>query len=249
MNGTKVLANVNGKEITDQDVYVFLNQLNPQIAAQFRTPEGVKKVADELINQELLYLEAISNGLDKEEAFRVELEKVKVNVLKQYAINKLMLDIDSTEEEITEFYNEHKEYFQTPEKVQASHILVKEEEQAKEIANEIKEGLSFEEAAAKYSICPSKEKGGDLGEFGRGQMVPEFEEVAFITEEGKVSQPVKTQFGYHLIKVVDKKESGISPLEEVKDKITQQVIAMKQQERYLSKTEKLKNKYKVETYF
>ncbi len=62
MNGTKVLANVNGKEITDQDVYVFLNQLNPQIAAQFRTPEGINKIADELINQELLYLDAIANG-------------------------------------------------------------------------------------------------------------------------------------------------------------------------------------------
>lgn len=249
MDGIKVLANVNGKEITDRDVYVFLNQLNPQIAAQFRTPEGVKKIADELVNQELLYLDAIENSLDKEETFKIELEKVKANVLKQYAMNKLILDINSTEEEITEFYNEHREHFQTPEKVKASHILVKEEEEAKEISNEIKEGLSFEEAAAKYSICPSKEKGGDLGEFGRGQMVPEFEEVAFIIEEGKVSQPVKTEFGYHLIKVIDKKEAGISPLEEVKDQITQQVIAMKQQERYLNKTEELKNKYKVETYF
>ncbi len=133
--------------------------------------------------------------------------------------------------------------------IRASHILVKEEGEAKEISNEIKEGLSFEEAAGKYSICPSKEKGGDLGEFGRGQMVPEFEEVAFIIEEGKISEPVKTEFGYHLIKIIDKKEAGISPLEEVKDQITKQVIAMKQQERYLNKTKELKNKYKVETYF
>ena len=249
MNETKVLANVNGKEITDEDVHVFLNQLNPQIAAQFRTPEGINKIADELINQELLYLDAIANGLDNEEAFKAELEKVKANILKQYAMNKLILDINSTEEEVTKFYNEHKEHFQTPERVRASHILVKEEEQSKEIANEIKEGLTFEKAAEKYSICPSKEKGGDLGEFGRGQMVPEFEKVAFIIEEGKISEPVKTEFGYHLIKVVNKKESGISPLEEVKDKISQQVIAMKQQERYLNKTEELKNKYKVETYF
>lgn len=249
MNENQVLATVNGKEITKQDVYIFLNQLDPQTAAQFSTPEGINKIANELINHELLYLDAIEKDFEQEEYFKMELERLKENLLKQYAINKLFADIVVSEDEITKFYNENKEYFVTPEAVRASHILVEDEEKANEILEEVNNGLSFEEAASKYSNCPSKANGGDLGEFTRGKMVPEFEETAFSMEEGKVSKPVKTQFGYHIIKLVYKKESGISPLEAVKTQINQQIIMMKQQEKYLDKTEKLKEKYQVETYF
>ncbi|WP_025641558.1 peptidylprolyl isomerase [Schnuerera ultunensis] len=249
MSENKVLATVNGKDITSQDVYQFLNQLDPQTAAQFNSPEGLNQIANELVNQELLYLEALKNDLDEEENFKKELERVKVGVLKQYAINKLFLGITISEEEITQFYDKNKQYFQKPEAARASHILVDDEQKANEILDEIDKGLSFEEAATKYSNCPSKANGGDLGEFTRGRMVPEFEEVAFSMEEGKISQPVKTQFGYHLIKLNYKKESTISPLEEVKGQINQQLIIMKQQERYIDKTEELKKDFKVETYF
>ncbi len=249
MDEIKVLATVNGKDITDKDVYVFLNQLGPQTAAQFSSPEGMKKIADELVNQELIYLEAIENGLDKEEAFNIELEKVKESFLKQYAINKLLSRVMATDEDIIKFYNEHKEHFRVPEIVRASHILVSEEEEAKRIYEEIKAGLPFEEAAKKYSSCPSKENGGDLGEFTRGKMVPEFEQAAFALKEDELSEPIKTQFGYHLIKVNYRKEASVSSLEEVKEQISQQVMGLKQQERYLSKTEELKNKFEVKTFY
>ena len=202
-----------------------------------------------MVNQELLYLEALKNGLDEEDNFKEELEKVKVGVLKQYAISKLFAGITISEEEIAEFYDKNKQYFQKPEAARASHILVDDEQKANEILDEIDNGLSFEEAASKYSKCPSKANGGDLGEFTRGKMVPEFEEVAFSMEEGKISQPVKSQFGYHLIKLSYKKKPSISPLEEVKDQINHQLILMKQQERYLDKAEELKKDFKVETYF
>lgn len=249
MNESKVLATVNGKEITDMDVYNFLSQLAPQTAAQFRSPEGIKQLADELVNQELLYLEAIEKGFDKEEDFIVEVERVKANILKQYAINKLFSNIVVTEEEIENFYQEKKEFFTSPETVRASHILVEDDKKAEEILEEIKEGLSFEKAAEKYSSCPSKANGGDLGEFTRGKMVPEFEEAAFAMEEGEISQPVKTQFGYHIIKLSSKKEAAIKSLDEVKGQINQQLILMKQQERYLEKAEELKGKYEVKTYY
>lgn len=90
-------------------------------------------------------------------------------------------------------------------KVKASHILVSSESEAKVLKSEIDEGASFEELAKKYSKCPSGKNGGDLGYFRRGQMVKEFENAAFDTEINKVSDPIKTQFGYHLIKVYDKK--------------------------------------------
>lgn len=92
-----------------------------------------------------------------------------------------------------------------PTKVNASHILVKSEDKAKEILEQIKEGTSFADLAMQHSLCPSKKKGGNLGWFGHGQMVKEFEKAAFTTKKGQLAGPVKTQFGWHIIKVNDTK--------------------------------------------
>ncbi len=85
-------------------------------------------------------------------------------------------------------------------KIRASHILIEKHSQALKILEELKKGVDFKDLARKYSQCPSKKRGGDLGIFGRGQMVKEFERAAFALKVGEVSQPVKTQFGYHIIK-------------------------------------------------
>jgi peptidyl-prolyl cis-trans isomerase C len=89
--------------------------------------------------------------------------------------------------------------------VHAAHILVKTDKKAKEVLDKINHGLSFIEAARKYSECPSSKSGGDLGWFGKGRMVQEFEKAAFEADKGKLQGPVKTQFGYHIIKVLDRK--------------------------------------------
>jgi parvulin-like peptidyl-prolyl isomerase len=85
-------------------------------------------------------------------------------------------------------------------KIRASHILVEKQSQAIKVQEELKAGANFSELARKYSTCPSGKRGGDLGQFGRGQMVKEFEVVAFALKPGQVSEPVKTKFGYHIIK-------------------------------------------------
>ena len=85
-------------------------------------------------------------------------------------------------------------------KIRASHILVEKQSQAIKVQEELKAGASFSELARRYSTCPSGKRGGDLGQFGRGQMVKEFEVVAFALKPGQVSEPVKTKFGYHIIK-------------------------------------------------
>lgn len=248
MNDNKVLATVDGRNITEQDAYNFLNQLSPQVAMQFRTPEGIKNLVKELVNQELFYSQAIAEGLDKEEEFIEQLEKIKKQVLIQYTVNKLLSAVEVKEEEIKAFYMSKQENFKTPEMVRASHILVDSEEDANSILEEINNGMAFEEAAKKYSNCPSKERGGDLGEFPRGQMVQEFEEAAFSMEEGQISEPIKTQFGYHIIKLVSRKEAAISPLEEVKEQIQNHLIDLKQREKFDEATHELKEKYEVKIY-
>ncbi len=87
-----------------------------------------------------------------------------------------------------------------PSQIRCSHILVKTENEAKALLEEIHHGAGFEKIAEMHSMCPSRKKGGDLGAFGRGQMVREFEKAAFALEKGQLSQPVKTEFGWHVIK-------------------------------------------------
>ncbi len=245
MKENKVLATVNGKEITENDVEVFLQSLAPQVAAQFGDKEGRKKLLQELVNQELFYLDAVDNNYDKEEAFIDEVERVKVNLLKQYSVAKVLNSVTATEDEIVDYYEKFRNTFKKPESVKASHILVDEEETALNIIKEVKDGLSFSDAAKKYSKCPSNEKGGDLGYFNRGQMVPEFEQAAFELNKDEISNPVKSQFGYHIILVTDKKEASESTIDEVRDELERQIVIVKQNSAYSNKATELSNKYEV----
>jgi peptidyl-prolyl cis-trans isomerase C len=247
MENNKVLAKVGGREITQADVNFFMQSLNPQTSAQFQSEAGQKQLLDELINQELFYLDALDNNMDKDENYLKEVERVKSTLLKQFAISKVLNNLKVSDEEVESFFNENSAQFVNPKSIQASHILVEKEEEAENIIKEINDGLSFDDAAKKYSTCPSKEKGGDLGSFSRGQMVPEFEEVAFNMEHNTLSQPVKTQFGYHIIKVTGETEEKSMTLEEVKPQIEKQLLGQKQQKVYLDNVARIKENHKVET--
>lgn len=245
MVDNKVLATVNGKTITQNDVEMLLKSIDPQRAAQFYTEEGKQRLLEELVNQELFYFDALEKGLDQDEKYKTEMDRLKKNLLKEYAITRFLNDINVPERDVVEYYNENKDQFNKPESVQASHILVEDEVKAQKVIDEMNEGLSFEEAAEKYSKCPSNAKGGDLGFFSKGQMVPEFEKAAFEMKPGEVSKPVKTQFGYHIIKLVDKKEGRTSSFEEVSSQLVQQLTMMKQNEAYVKKCDELKGKYEI----
>lgn len=243
---SKVLAKVNGREITEQDKQMLLQMMGPQRAAQFRGPKGDELLINELVNQELFYLDAVDSKLDETEDFKRELEKAKENILKQMRVRNLLETVEITDEEVKDFYENNKDKYDKPAEVSAKHILVKEEDKINDIAKEIEDGLAFEEAAKKYSTCPSKEKGGDLGTFSKGKMVPAFEEAAFALEDGEVSDPVKTQFGYHLIMKTGSTEAAKSSFEEVEAQVKQQVTVQKQNKIYLAKVDELKNNYDVE---
>ncbi|HEX3029309.1 MAG TPA: peptidylprolyl isomerase [Clostridia bacterium] len=245
MEKNEVLAVVGGREITEKDYEFLLRNLDQQTAMQFYSAEGKKRLVGELINQELIYLDAVKNGVDKDEEFVKELDKIKSNFLKQYAVGKLVRNADVSESEVKSYFVANREQFKTPESVKASHILVGSEDKALEVLDEINGGMVFEEAAKEYSTCPSRAKGGDLGYFTRGQMVPEFEAAAFELPIGEISIPVKTQFGYHIIKVIDKKAEVSQNFDEVKDQLKQQMTAKKQEEIYLKKVNELMSQYEI----
>ncbi|RME14625.1 MAG: hypothetical protein D6797_08400 [Bdellovibrio sp.] len=164
--------------------------------------------------------------------------------------------MEKKKSEMEDYYKKHKvKYFQ-PEEVHARHILIKvkngDEKKAlakiKEIEAQLKKGASFKELAAKYSEGPTRKKGGDLGYFQKGKMVPEFEKVAFSLPVGKVSGPVKTSFGYHLIKVEDKKKAHTKPFEEVRTEVAKELFEKEHFETLKKKLkEALKNLEKKES--
>lgn len=246
MSEKQLVAIVNGKEITREEVLKFLNDMGPQMAMQFQSPEGIQRVIEEMVSQELLYLDAKENNLHKEAEYKELLETTEVNLLKNYAFNKAVASDQPTEDELEDYYNNNKNLFGSPETIKASHILVESEDKANEIAEELDGGLAFEEGAVKYSTCPSKDEGGRLGEFGRGQMVKEFEDAAFSMEIGTISKPVKSQFGYHIIYLEDKTPATEKTFEEARNDVLNQVQRTRQQEKYLNKVNQLKEAYKVE---
>lgn len=246
MDREKVLAVINGKEVTGEDYNLFMESLNPQLRAYFSQDEINKEVVNELVYQGLLYQEAIEKGIDEDEDFQKVLNKTKETMLKTYALGKLLSTVSVTEDEVKEFFEEHKEELKQGESARASHILVEEEDKAKEIYEKIKNGEDFEALAREFSTCPSSEKGGDLGTFTKGQMVKEFEDAVFNNEEGHITEPVKTQFGYHIIKVVEKNDAKDAEFDEVKDKLEAQVRRLKEQNLYNNKINELKEKYTVD---
>jgi peptidyl-prolyl cis-trans isomerase C len=242
----KVLAIVGEREIRQSDFDLLLQQIGPQRAMQFQSPEGQKQLLDELINQELFLIDGKANNIEATEAFQEELAFVKENMIKQYAIRSVLDSIQVEEEEMKSFYDTNGAMFRNPESVTASHILVDTEEKAKEIIEELNGDKSFEEAAKAYSSCPSSQNGGDLGNFTRGKMVPEFENAAFDLDVNQVSGVVQTQFGFHIIKVTDKQEAVQKSYEEAKPEIENTVLLQKQQAKYIEKVEEIKANVSVE---
>lgn len=242
---SKVLAVVNGKEITDMDIEQTILRFPPERQGYLRSEQGRQQLLSQTISFELIYNSAKDNGLEDESEFVIQLENAKKELLIQYAISKALSKVAVSDSEALRYYNENQDKFRQEESVSAKHILVDSIEKAEQVANEIKNGLSFEDAAKKYSSCPSKEQGGDLGVFSRGQMVPEFENAAFSLPLGEISTPVQTQFGFHLIKVEKKYESSTKSFEEVANSIKNELLQQEQSNKYLELIEELKTKYSV----
>lgn len=241
-----VLATVEGKEIKLKDVKEILGRLDPQRAVMYDSEPGRRAILEEMVNMELFLLLGEELEVEKDPAFVAMMEGMKKDVIRRFAIDHIMKDVKVSPEEVAEFYEAHKDQFKIPESVKASHILVENEEAMSKVKEDIKAGMSFEDAAKAHSTCPSKDQGGNLGFFSRGQMVKEFEDAVFAMNVGDVTEePVKTQFGLHLIKLVEKKDASVRPLDEVKDELTETLDNDKKAKAYNDQLLALREKYKV----
>lgn len=240
----KILATVGERNITSAMVDYVINSLDPQSKQYFTSPSGKKQILNDLICQELMYLDALDNKMNEDADYISAVEDFKASILKQYAINKLMTTIKVEDADIAAYYEANQANFAEAAQVKASHILVKTEEEINAVVEKLNSGVSFSDVALELSTCPSSAQGGDLGYFGRGQMVPEFDDAVFaMATIGEVSAPVQTQFGYHVILLTDKKDAQTASLEQAKGDIEKMLLGKKQQDAYIAKAESLKSKY------
>lgn len=244
MNNQDVLAVVGGENITNEDLDAFLQHVPQEQKMYAANPQFRGQFLEQLIIYRAYAKMAEDMKLDETETFKKVMETARKDVLADMAINETLKGITVTDEEVKAFYETNPQHFEKGAAVSAKHILVAEEQNCQEILDAIVKGeKEFEAAAKEYSTCPSGANGGDLGEFGKGQMVKEFEEAAFAAEIGEVVGPVKTQFGYHLIKVEKKSDASVIPFAEVEEKIRRTVLQQKQNLAYTEKVEELKAKY------
>ena len=217
-----VAAKVNNHIISAQDVLNAVNTLPENIKTK-PLSEIYPRIINELINKHLITKRAYNEKLDLDQNVLNLIQKNKDSILAKYWLNNYIKN-ETSEENIKNFYNEYVKSFQEYTEVNASHILVKTENEAVSIINKLKSKSQFSELAKTFSIGPSGKNGGNLGWFGPGQMVKEFEKAAFLIEKGNISQkPIKTKFGFHVIKVNDIRNAKPKKLYEIKKNIIEKI--------------------------
>lgn len=242
----EVIAEVNGTPITSDQFNKELKGLPPQLQGLAQSVEGKKQLLDTMITQQIILQQAKKDGLDKSKEVADQLADLKDKVVVQAYLKKKLENIATiSDADLQKMYEQNKERFRTGDQIKASHILVKTDKEAQDVEDQLKKGASFEDLAKKYSIDSSASRGGDLGWFSKGSMVPDFEKAAFGLKEGQVSAPVKTQFGYHIIKVTGKRPAGILPFSEVKDQLKAAALPEKQQEAFKKLKDDLRKDAKV----
>lgn len=227
----RTIASIGSMKITVSDIVKRVKNL-PAKYQEF-VKKRKEEFLDELINDTLLYQEALRKGLHKKREVQDILEEAKKKIL----IAKLLKDevddtIEVSEEDVELYYSGNKDKYMRPEIMRVSHILVPTKAEADKIAAELAKGADFEDLARAKSVDPTAQRGGDVGYFPKGQLMPEFEAACESLEIGGVSGPVKTTLGYHIIKLTDRRPPEERPLEQVRDSIKSELRTAERQKKF-----------------
>ncbi|MGZ3739294.1 MAG: peptidylprolyl isomerase, partial [Bdellovibrionota bacterium] len=175
-------------------------------------------MVDNLVVEELFVQEAEKTGVNKDKDYQTALERARRQILAQRYLQK-SIQPKITDSNVKSYFDKNKGKYSQDE-VHAQHVLLKDEAEAKEVYEKAKKGDDFETLAKKYSKDPSAaQNGGDLGFFTRSRMVPQFADKAFSMAKGEISEPVKSPFGWHVIKVIEKREGKPVKFDEIKDQV------------------------------
>jgi peptidyl-prolyl cis-trans isomerase C len=231
-----VVATLNGEPITLADLDTMAADFGDALA-QFQPEERTQALIDAVVNLRLMYRQAETMGLDQDPAFQAQMELLRQRALQNAYVQQVVAD-QITEEAIRARYDQEVAQMALPEQVHARHILVNTEAEALDIITQLNAGADFATLAAQRSIdTGTGAQGGDLGWFAEGEMIQEFEDAAFAIEPGTVGQvPVQTQFGWHVIKVDERRTQPAPDYEENKELIRQIIF----REAYLDEASRLR---------
>ena len=256
----KVVARIGNKIITVADFNKILTYYDAEQRAQIeKNPQAKPTILWQTVQGLVIAGLAREKGFDKRPEIKGQLEMITNNFLAfQYLQKEVISKVKVTEKDAKAYYDKNPDLFKSPEQVKARHILIqvpkeasdedkkKQKEKADEVLKKVKAGEDFTKLAAETSDDPgTKSKGGELGFFSKGSMVPAFEQVAFSLKPGEVSELVETEFGFHVIKVDEKKEAVSEPFETIKEKVTKQVLREKQEAKVTEFVEQALKKAKV----
>jgi peptidyl-prolyl cis-trans isomerase C len=241
------LAMINGKAITISEFDLRWSQMPEYVRKKYPGAEGRKKFLAELIEREVLLQEAKKRGIDRDRTLMERLERFKERSILDVLVRE---EVDSrvavTPEDIKAYYDAHPDNFAAAEQFRVSHILVKTSAEADELKKRLAQGEDFATLARKMSVDTlTRTKGGDLGILKKGQAAPEFESALVALKPAEVSEPVATQFGYHLIKLIERMSGPALSYEAAKDQVKEQVMVEKKQQRFKELVAALRAQAKV----
>lgn len=244
-----ILAKIGTIQISSTEFMQRVKQLPAQYRNFYSSGEGKKLLLNQLVDEKLIFLAASREKYDQKKAVLEDVANAKSSIMASHYVRDQFQKVAITDADVQKYYDANQAQFQKPAKVHARHILVETEEEAKDVKLKLEGGADFEALAKEKSKDPSaKQNGGDLGFFAKGEMVPEFEKVAFGTELKKIADPIKTQFGWHVIQVLEVQEGSTQPLETVKNDVKDLLARDKQKQILDGITAAEKKKMKVEIY-
>lgn len=244
---SKVIAKVGKSSITEDDFMKQINRVPEWARKQFTDEAGKQQFLEELIRRELIHQKALDMRLHKDTEYMEKVEEFEIMTLVSMILKKEIEEKSVVgDDEVKAFYDQNSDKFRVGTQIKASHILVNTEEEAKDLHDKITKGEDFAKLAKAHSKDPgSAQKGGDLGYFGQGKMVPEFERAAIILKPGEVSSPVRTRFGYHIIKLHDIKKGELASFEQTKEPLRKQLLTEKRKKMFDAFVENLKGESEV----
>ena len=238
-----ILASFEGQTITLGE----FNQLWEEVPEEYKLQLDKNMILDQVISEKLLIQEAKNMGLEEDNDVLEQIQKMTEQILVQVLIEREILDKTKVnDEEVLEYYEQNKDSFTEKEQVHLYNILLETEEEAQDVMEQLKAGGDFSEIAIEKSIGPSATQGGDLGYLTKGTIIPEIEEVVFALELEELSEVIKTDFGFHILKITEKKPETVRTLEEAKEEIIQTLLPTKQTEAFENLLEELKSKVEIE---
>jgi peptidyl-prolyl cis-trans isomerase C len=219
-----IVVKMGNEAIRQSELKSLIEEIRAQDNEKLNTVLERKQFLENIIDQKMMAAEARRLGLDQKPDVKLRIQHWVDIILAQAYYAQLKEGVALSPDELKVYYDDHPKAFEAPEKIHVKHIIVATKEAATKAMADLDTGRPFEVVAQEVNMDASKGRGGDIGWYPRGRLVPEFETAAFALQKGEVSDIVQTRFGFHIIKLEDRRANQVKPFEDVQEEVRLQAI-------------------------